>query len=820
MIKGKASGLSDPIVIPTMSYPGTYPGAFGIGKVHIKYVKRKQIKTRFGITAFILGLFLICWTKAWSSMHTRQHYLLPVIRTVASISISLYYLIYPHHDLLVIYTNSIKQNATITRDKFGISYIVAGSLDDLLFTQGYVHATDRLFQMDYLRNKAMGTLESLLGPIAIESDIFIKQLNLVAVARRDEGLLSQDGASMLKAYSEGINSLLSNFTKPFEYRVIGGSNSSLLIKPWKPLHTLAIIRLFAWENSHGFEDELLDYLMEVLGSGHVTHQSAFELLQFSVASNTASVLPSSSGSAWVVGSDKLGTRRNPILESNIHSVVEDQLNMYINSLEYSDNKVAGLSIPGIPFVLSGHNEHVAWGFTFSAKKSESLHVNRQLDDKCIKDSGRGECSAEFVSLIHDVTDTINPALRNAFKIKSNKYMMQHDLWQYPFDISLMRDLNYAKNANEFTNAVTKLSSLPLQFIYADINDQIGFASPTWDKNPLFKANPISGYIVLDDNFVTPSVKSYGSKSYIEYTLLQKLGSEEKLDLSALVSVDSDLFSVGSMKINDIIMSIKAPKDKEQKNIVTLIKNLVTNFDGYYMPDESAPVFIEVFKLKLFEIVCSYLNVYKDTIPILSGLRSLGSSNKLRMKYRVQLDWIVDLFLHDDDDVFKDFGGSQSIALEALMIAYKECTATFGKKASQWKWGKSHLALFEVPGMHKHILKSLFNIGPNESPGSSDSIFRNGYNSEGLTETAKGVSLFTTTNSRVSSHRIIVDLQDWDSAKVSTMISQSTMIGKRWSEYIWQNPLELWIQGSYLQLCWTQKCIKANTVSHVTLRPGK
>ena len=108
----------------------------------------------------------------------------------------------------------LKAAAEITRDDYGIAHIRAGNEHDLFFLQGYVHAEDRLFQMDASRRQASGTLAELLGPGAISSDVNLRTLGIRRAAVRSLPLLSARGQAAVKAYAEGVNQYVRTHALP------------------------------------------------------------------------------------------------------------------------------------------------------------------------------------------------------------------------------------------------------------------------------------------------------------------------------------------------------------------------------------------------------------------------------------------------------------------------------------------------------------------------------------------------------------------------------------------------------------------------------
>jgi penicillin amidase len=108
----------------------------------------------------------------------------------------------------------------VTRDRFGIAHVHAGSDHDLFFLQGWVHASDRLFQMDTSRRQASGTIAELLGPAALPSDVQMRTLGLQRAAERSLAVTSPDGLAALEAYADGVNAWVAGHQLPPEYAAL------------------------------------------------------------------------------------------------------------------------------------------------------------------------------------------------------------------------------------------------------------------------------------------------------------------------------------------------------------------------------------------------------------------------------------------------------------------------------------------------------------------------------------------------------------------------------------------------------------------------
>ena len=147
--------------------------------------------------------------------------------------------------------------ASLDRDANGIAHIRAGSRHDLFFLQGWVHAQDRLFQMDVRRRQADGTLAELLGAAALPSDVQLRTIGLHRAAARSLSALSADARAVLAAYADGVNAWVAGNPLPPEY----GALSLTSVRPWTALDSVAVGKLMSFGLSFDLDIELTTALL-------------------------------------------------------------------------------------------------------------------------------------------------------------------------------------------------------------------------------------------------------------------------------------------------------------------------------------------------------------------------------------------------------------------------------------------------------------------------------------------------------------------------------------------------------------------------------
>jgi penicillin amidase len=308
--------------------------------------------------------------------------------------------------------------ATVVRDAHGVPHIRAASLDDLVFAQGFVTAQDRLWQMDMLRRHAAGEIAEIFGSRMVEHDRVQRILQLRAAADRALGTLPPDQRHVLQRYADGVNALIAEERGhlPLEFRLLHYQPA-----PWTPRDSLLVGLVMFQDLTNTFPLELnrelltarlpqplvADLYPELSWRDHPPAQPVVDLTapqtdipdipldesqtrlrKPSLPTVTSSDLVAVEGmlapvmrcegcragsNEWVVSGAHTATGK-PLLSNDMHLTHNVPGIWYEAGLECAGFHVAGVSLPGVPFVIVGHNDHVAWGFTNLGARVQDVSV--------------------------------------------------------------------------------------------------------------------------------------------------------------------------------------------------------------------------------------------------------------------------------------------------------------------------------------------------------------------------------------------------------------------------------------------------------------
>ncbi|HZD02405.1 MAG TPA: penicillin acylase family protein [Actinomycetes bacterium] len=264
----------------------------------------------------------------------------------------------------------------VERDRLGIAHVRASTPHDLYFLQGWVHAEDRLFQMDVSRRQASGTLAELLGPGALDSDVQLRAIGLRRAAERSLAVVSPRGAEALEAYAEGVNAFVAAHPLPPEYAALHLTRFA----PWTPVDSLVVGKLIAFGLSFDLDIGLTEQLAAYQAAGARAGFDGSKLFSedlmrsepFTAASTSSRVpaLAQAVGRATSVqGSNEWGVAGRstvdgrPLVANDPHLALDQPSTFYPIHLQAGPTDVIGSGFAGIPGVIVGHNRFISWGAT-------------------------------------------------------------------------------------------------------------------------------------------------------------------------------------------------------------------------------------------------------------------------------------------------------------------------------------------------------------------------------------------------------------------------------------------------------------------------
>lgn len=757
-----------------------------------------------------------------------------VLLVVASVVVSVLLLIY--RPLPTIDGESrllgLQQRAEVLRDTYGVPHIYAQNAYDLFFLQGYVTAQDRLFQMDLYRRAGAGRLAEVLGEPALDSDKQFRTFGLARVAAQELSLLREDTRANLIAYADGVNKFLEQHldTLPLEFVILG-----YRAERWSAVDSLVVAKLQAYDAANNINQELLraglasrfgtgvlaTLMPDPSGRAASVDERAWAAVAPYVSAETefpgavalSRVLPGAGqgigSNCWALAGSRTATGK-PILAGDPHLAVRNPSIWYEIGLEGAGYKLVGFSFAGIPGIVIGHNDRIAWTFTYAYTDTQDLFVERQdpSDPRRYEYKGQYE-PATFVResikvkgradpVIVDVAITRHgPIITSILDGQTAPLALRWTALDPGRFMDFVFGLARAGSWQDFRAAAADFSGAAVSACYADVDGHIGYQLigqlparkgdgqmpvPGWtgeydwtgvlpaDANPSI-LDPSGGMIVNANDRPSQDPQSAGyvgewDPGFRASYIAQRLSALAKADLPAMRRVQTDYASVPVARWRASILAAAPKTDLQQR-----AQALVRDWDGALSAQSGGAAVTEVWLVRMLA----------QTFE-----QKLGGELYARyLQHGRPVFALHELIAHPDDPWFSDASdpsvrGRDGASTDALEDATRELVARFGTDTAKWRWGDLHTITFAHP-LAIGPLGLLLNIGPLPRAGDGFSVNNGAY------DPAKPYQQTT-----LASERMIVDLADLDNSLSITPVGQSGQPGSRY----WGDQAALWNAGDY------------------------
>jgi penicillin amidase len=768
-------------------------------------------------------------------------------------------------------------------DAFGIPHIAAQSSGDAWMAVGYLQARDRLWQMELYRRAASGRLAELLGENLVPIDQRFLTLGLHRAAELEWARAAPDVRQALERYTAGVNAAIAAcgwWKLPLELQLLRVRPS-----PWTPVDSLAIGKLFAWRLGENHAAELLRYalaqelgargedllgvrgkgLLGVRGKGRGVNDqrpgvaSALALHAFPFAPAASSTLPAglqwlsddhhAASNSWVISGARTA-RGRPLLANDPHLTIEmPSVWWEVHVTADADApgpplNVTGVTIPGIPFVLIGHNDRIGWGVTNSGADVQDLYVER-LDP-----ARRHYLSAEAGGTWEPLTTThydIRVKGRRdplPFDVRETAHgpVMNADDWRDPLpgttplsgslsetvlalrweavrqgeSAGAFLALARAGNWDAFVAAVRGFSAPSQNFAYADVDGNIGYAMsgfvplrksgdgtfpiPGWtsdsewqgfiplDQLPVAR-NPPSGQIINANNEVDPQFPLFLTRDWVApfraARIAQMLDPASKpggLDIAAMQRMQADIRSLSAEAI------LKALGDA----VPDELRQWRCEVDG-----GAASAFYEAFEEALWRRTFA-----DDMSPALYDRFYRYAANERFAGLHI--------IINDPDSPWFDDRSTPNVRErrdDVARLAASDARAVLNRlfgASSSWHWDRMHAVKFShaLSGGGR-VLDWFFSRGPIPVAGDGMTVNKTATNLRRPYET-----------SEAASYRQILDVGAWDRSLAVNTAGESGHPAS--PHYFDQNPL--WREGRYHPVPFSPAAVEVATVSQLELVP--
>jgi penicillin amidase len=677
--------------------------------------------------------------------------------------------------------DGLEQPVTIYRDEYGVPHIIAQNEHDLFFAQGYVHAQDRLWQMDITRRAGEGRLSEILGSATLEYDKLFKTVGIQRIAEKLEAQLHPESRLILHAYSDGINAFIHSHrgNYPVEFDML-----NYVPEDWEPVHTLIVSRMMAWElNLSWYVDLTLGELVQKFGEERAKEifptypENApvivpKDLLDRKIAFNGSDFLRADKSfrkffgmlgmhigsNAWAV-SGKKSANGFAMLANDPHLGLSEPSKWYEMHLQGGALDVAGVSLPGAPGIIIGHNHSIAWGMTnvmaddadFFIEQEDSLDHNRYQhkgklknfeiysDTIFVKDSAFVPITIrESVHgpIINDVNPTAT-ASQNPVALRWTGEDMSDELFS-------IYCIDKAHSWNEFKEGAKEFTVPGQNFVYADDKGNIGYCmgvrlpirasqNPTlpmpgwtgyydWTGFVPFEKlpevyNPPEEFIATANNKTTDASFPYHISNLWEppsriERIREFLSTRNKLTVNDFKQMQLDYYSHFAKQ---------------------MIPFIIHAFDSVRVTDTDLQMALKYFRNWNFQetksdVTTTLFNVFFT--HVMENIFENKMGGELYRSYiflaNIPLRVVPALFetpssLWFDDPSTPNIETRDDVIRKSLADAMNDLQPKLGDEMKTWQWGRLHTLTFEHPFGSRPPLGTIFNIGPFEVGGSGTTL---------------------------------------------------------------------------------------------------
>ncbi len=771
--------------------------------------------------------------------------------------------------------DGLQAETTVVRDSWGIPHVYASNPHDLFFAQGYVHAQDRFWQMEFWRRQGNGTLSEILGESTLDIDRFLRTVGWHRTAAEELKRMSAEDLAVLEAYSAGVNAYIATHEGRLglEFTMLGLTGVEFEPQPWEPLHTITWAKAMAWDLGGNRSAELLRaQIAAKLGPSAIeTLMPPYPddypvIVPHPLAEATLDAVPAAAfevnflgegdglgSNSWVITGERTETGM-PLLANDPHLGIQMPSIWYEVGLHCAPVgpdcaiNVAGASFAGVPGVIIGHNDHIAWGVTNLGPDVQDLFIEKVNPENPNQYEYQGEwldmeivreeiaVAGEEEPVVVDVRITrhgpiINDVVGGPAEEWSFGWQPLAFSWTALQPGTLVHSilmLDQASDWDEFREALSYWDVPSQNFVYADVEGNIGYQSPgripiraagdgsmpvpgwsgeyEWvDYIPFDELprafNPAEGYVVTANHAVVGSnyphfLTNDWDPGFRARRIVELVGAASSLSLQDIQVIQGNSSPIYAEDIlpHLLVLPATGSGSSDERRLAQALE-LLRAWDGRSGRESAGAALFEAFHLHLVDLT------FGDEL----GEQLL---DRARGNLRVAL---VNLLEEENSPWFDDVTTPQvetrdEILLLALEDAVEELTETLGRNMDKWRWGELHTATFENQSLGQSgigLIEAMFNRGPVEVDGTGYTINATGYSP---------IDPYTVRT--VPSYRQIVDLGDLTRSVSMHTTGQS---GHPYHQH-YDDMIDPWRNIEYHPMLWERADVEADAEGVLVLRP--
>jgi penicillin amidase len=735
---------------------------------------------------------------------------------------------------------------TIETDPHGVPTIRAASETDALFGLGYVHARDRLWQMEYQRRIGAGRLAEILGPGVVETDRFLRTIGFRRAAESAWKSLSAPAQRKVEVYVRGINAFLaSSSARPVEFRILRCAPA-----PFDPVDALVWAKLMAWDLGGNARDEIRrtrlaaavgekraaellppvpatpTILEEGEWTARPTPAPAVSRFPFPVSRFPSSLWarldnafaragardpddPGLGSNSWVLAGSRTTTGK-PILANDPHLGLRVPSVWYLARLSAPGYSVTGATLPGLPGVVIGRNDRIAWALTSLEPDVEDLFVEevdpadetryrwkgewRRFDARRETIRVRGGRDTEVLVRGSVHGPIVSDVMEGASSVGRAVAFRWTALDAVDRTAEAIDGIDRAKSWPDFVAAVRLFHAPAQNFLYADVDGHIGYSASgaipirpradglrpasgsgedDWSGYVPFEAlprafDPPRGFVVAANNRAAPEGYPYAisrdwPEPYRARRITERILAKERLGVSDVRSIQLDRASLQAGDLLPLLLDT-SPADAASRDALARLRA----WNREFSPDSAAAAIYAAWYAGLARMPQDELGATP-----LGVVRSRFLINALR----ADSPWCDDV----RTPVRENCAGFRTATLRDAMSFLR---GRLGADPTLWRWDRLHRARFPH-GVFEAVrgLRSVFSLETGQG-GDASTVNVGAYRLDGSFRMTDGPS-----------YRQIMDLsRDGADLWVHTTGQSGNVFDRKYRDL-----LPLWREGAYLPL---------------------
>ena len=754
----------------------------------------------------------------------------------------------------------------VLRDQWGVPHIYAANTNDLFMAQGFVHAQERLWQMEFQRRIGHGRLAEILGKLALDTDRFMRILGLSRVAQSEVTTLSAESFEALNAYAIGVNRYITDHRRnlPPEFTLL-----RIRPEPWQIVDSLVWSKMMALSLSDNWSDEIIRArLLTVLGeaglqafmpqSAHGAAPIVYAGPDYSnslgskaldLAAKAAPFVRNGHGQGsnnWVVSGERTATGK-PLLANDPHLAISIPSVWFENHLHSADFHVTGVSLPGSPGVIIGHNQHIAWGVTNGMNDVQDVYIERfdpadpsryQLEDdwelaRTVREEIRVRGQREPV--IEEVRITRHGPIIDSFvEQEAQEHHTHHEALALRWtaleagkQVDALLHINRAHDWDSFREALSYWHTPSQNFVYADVQGNIGYSLagkipirqnsdgtlpvPGWTREYDWQGyipdaelphvlNPEQGYVATANNRIVSDDFPYkvAGEYHPDYRITrirQLIEQSSQHTAASFANMHSDIRSLPGLRLAAL-----AGRLPTNTAIAQTARDTLATWDGDLHPDSVGATLYTILREQLEKAV------FSNTNKILQASLGLGAMLE-QPGNGLLLQAFPNLLQHleaQDNSWLGDGRSWDTVLTQAWENTLAELVRQLGNQVESWTYGHIHMVTLRHPLGVVPVLGKLFNRGPFPARGDHETVCMGN-----IAEIIPGQKMYV-----APSYRLICDTANWNNSTSIHAVGQSGHpLSRHYADFV--GP---WRNNEYHPMPWDRPYVEEATRDHLILEP--